>query len=85
MVYRTHYCLVQVEFLGEQGSDTGGFTQEFFRLVGHHATKYMEPSGCFEHNSVALQVQYLGLPYIGQPLHNYAMYLFRSNDANAHM
>ena len=50
----------QVEFLGEQGSDTGGLTREFFRLVGYHATKYLEPSGCFKHNSVALQVQYSG-------------------------
>ena len=85
MVDHTHYCSVQVEFLGEQGSDNRGVTREFFRLVGQHATKYMEPSGCFEHNSVALQVQYLGLSYVGQPLHNYAMYLFRSNDAKPHM
>ena len=71
---------ITAEFLGEQGSDTGGLTREFLRLVGQHATK---PSGCFKHNSVALQVQYLGLSYVGQPLHNYAMYLFRSNSANA--
>ena len=55
------------------------------RIVGHHATKYMEPSVCFKQNSVALLVQYLGLSYVGQLLHNYARYLFRSNDANAHM
>lgn len=49
----------QVEFVGEQGSNTRGLTQEFFRLVGLHAyTKYMEPTGCLIHNSIALQVYY---------------------------
>ena len=48
---------MQVEFLGEDGVDTGGVTQEFFRLIGYHtATKYMESTGCFKHNSLALQV-----------------------------
>ena len=48
---------MQVEFLGEQGSDTGGLTREFFDLVGYHASaKYFEPTGCFKHNSVAFQV-----------------------------
>lgn len=36
---------LQVEFVGEVGSDTGGLTQEFFRLFGKAMTqKYLENS-----------------------------------------
>lgn len=43
--------------MGENGSDSGGLTREFFRLLSYHASlKYMEPTGCFKHNSLALQV-----------------------------
>ena len=66
--------------------DTGGSHQNSFGLwVTMLQSTCMEPSGCLKQNSVALLVQYLGLSYVGQLLHNYAMYLFRSNDANAHM
>lgn len=52
-----YLCSAKVEFLGEQGSDTGGLTREFFRLVAYHtSSRYMENTGCFKHNSVALQV-----------------------------
>ena len=37
LLAHNNYCFNQVEFLGEQGSDTGGLTREFFRLVGYHA------------------------------------------------
>ena len=47
---------IQVLFLGEDGSDGGGLTREFFRLIACHVSKYIEASGCFKHDSVALQV-----------------------------
>ena len=54
-----YLCTAKVEFLGEQGSDTGGLTREFFRLVAYHtSSRYMENTGCFKHNSVALQVTF---------------------------
>ena len=54
-----YLCTAKVEFLGEQGSDTGGLTREFFRLVAYYtSSRYMENTGCFKHNSVALQVTY---------------------------
>ena len=44
-------------FVGEQGSDTGGLTREFFRLIQYSImAKYMEDTGCFRHNAVAYQV-----------------------------
>ena len=46
----------QVTFVGEDGSDGGGLTREFFTLVGRHLEKYIESTGCFKHNSLALQV-----------------------------
>ena len=60
--------------MGEQGSDTGGLTREFFRLVGLHASiKYMEPTGCFKHNSVALIYRYI---IINSILHSYGLSTF---------
>ena len=54
------YCTIQVEFLGEEGIDTGSVTREFFKFVGYHAAfKYFELTGCFKHNYVALQVMLL--------------------------
>ena len=44
-------------FVGERGSDTGGLTREFFRLIQYSIkSKYMEDTGCFRHNAVAYQV-----------------------------
>ena len=44
-------------FVGEQGSDGGGLTREFFKFISFSITsKYMENTGCFMHNSVAYQV-----------------------------
>ena len=43
-------------FLGEEGSDGGGLSREFFRLVAAHSSKYLEATGCFKHNSLALKV-----------------------------
>ena len=41
--------LMQVEFVGEQGSDTGGMTREFFTYVGHAmSTRYLTQTGCFK-------------------------------------
>ena len=46
-----------MEFVGEFGSDTGGLKREFFRLLTRSmAETYMDATGCFQHNSVALQV-----------------------------
>ena len=43
--------------MGEQGADTGGLTREYFRLVFQQMSlKYMQPSGCFKHDSIAYQV-----------------------------
>lgn len=43
--------------MGEAGSDTGGLTREFFRLFARAmASHYLEETGCFKHNAVALQV-----------------------------
>ena len=51
------YIIIQVEFLGEQGTDTGGLTREFYRLIGYHASlKYFENTGCLKHNLIAFQV-----------------------------
>ena len=56
------YMLIQVELFGEQGTDTGGLTREFFRLVGYHISiKYLEPTGYFKHNSLAYQVNIIML------------------------
>ncbi len=53
--------LLQVEFVGETGSDTGGLKREFFRLFSKEfAGKYLEATGCFQHDAVALQVGLLG-------------------------
>ena len=57
--------LVQVVFVGEEGSDTGGLTREFFRLIAYNMkSKYLEKTGCFQHNAIAYQVnkklEYLG-------------------------
>ena len=49
--------------MGEKGSDGGGLTREFFTLMARHFAKYMEPTGCFKNNSLALQV-IMGIVYI---------------------
>ena len=49
---------LQVEFVGELGHDTGGLKREFFRLLSKAISeKYMTPTGCLQHDSVALQVK----------------------------
>jgi len=49
---------LQVEFAGEDGSDTGGLRREFFCLLTKGvAGAYLNATGAFQHNSVALQVQ----------------------------
>lgn len=48
---------LQVEFLGEDGSDTGGLRCEFFTLAfKEFSFKYLEGRGSFKHNAVAYQV-----------------------------
>ena len=43
--------------MAEAGSDTGGLTREFFRLFSKAViSTYLEETGCFKHNAVALQV-----------------------------
>lgn len=42
--------------MGEVGSDVGGLTREFFRLVKHDIGSYIESTGCFKHDSIAFQV-----------------------------
>lgn len=49
--------LLQVSFIGEDGYDNGGLFREFFNLLSKEIiAKYMEPTGTFRHNAVALQV-----------------------------
>ena len=44
--------LFQVEFVGEQGSDTFGMTREFFTYVGHAmSTRYLTRTDCVAYNS----------------------------------
>ena len=45
-----------MEFLGEEGQDTGGLTREFFTLVSKDVAGEYMACGTFRHNSVALQV-----------------------------
>ena len=43
--------------MGEEGSDTGGLTREFFRLLGYAVeAKYFDSEGAFLHNAIAYQV-----------------------------
>ena len=42
---------VQVTFVGEEGSDGGGLTREFFTLLSRHCSKYIEPTGCFKQSA----------------------------------
>lgn len=50
-------CCQQVVFVGEDGTDTGGLTREFFMILGTQMTrKYMNTAGTFLHNAVAYQV-----------------------------
>ncbi len=52
-----------MEFVGEEGSDTGGLTREYFTLIAKSlCPKYMDDKGCFNHNSIALQVSKLLQP-----------------------
>ena len=56
----TYMCayLLQVSFIGEDGDDSGGLTRKFFTLLPKEIlNKYMEPTGVFQHNAVALQVK----------------------------
>ena len=43
--------------MGEAGTDTGGLRREFFRLLTRSLSEtYLNATGGFQHNSVALQV-----------------------------
>ena len=47
----------QVEFIGEEGVDSGGLTREFFQILFQQiASVYLDSTGCFKHNAVAFQV-----------------------------
>ena len=51
------YSQFQVEFVGEDGVDTGGLKREFFSLLFKKFNrKYMHVEGCLKHNAIALQV-----------------------------
>ena len=43
-------------FVGEAGSDVGGLTREFFRLIKYDMSIYIDSTGSLKHNSLALQV-----------------------------
>jgi hypothetical protein len=48
--------MLNVVFVGEEGSDTGGLTREFFRLVSYALkSRYITATGCFRHDAVAYQ------------------------------
>ena len=51
----------QVEFLGEEGNDTGGLTREFFCIIERDVIRQYIDVGTFKHNSVALQVTFNSL------------------------
>ena len=42
-------------FVVEERTDGAGLTREIFTLLARHSVKYIEPTGCFKHNSLALQ------------------------------
>ncbi|XP_019853033.1 PREDICTED: uncharacterized protein LOC109582636 [Amphimedon queenslandica] len=46
---------LNVVFVGEEGSDLGGLTREFFRLLSHDISSYIDCTGCFTHDSLAFQ------------------------------
>ena len=51
------YICIQVEFVGEDGYDTGGLTREFFSWFGSAMSqRFMTSTGTFIHNSIAFQV-----------------------------
>lgn len=55
-----YLCCSKVLYTGEEGSDTGGLTREFFRLIGYSiSSKYLDSAGAFMHNAIAYQVSYL--------------------------
>ena len=46
-----------MDFVAEDGEDTGGITREFFRLLASEIQrKYFSETGCMKHNIVAFQV-----------------------------
>lgn len=48
---------IQVEFIGEDGCDTGGLRREFFSLLARNVTpSFIDDKGVFVHNALALQV-----------------------------
>lgn len=52
-----------MEFVGEEGLDTGGLTREFFSLLQQTVVPtYINEKGSFVHNSVALRVGYTDIP-----------------------
>ena len=64
--------LTQVEFTGEDGTDTGGLRREFFRLLRTDLSgSYLNCTGGFQHNSVALQVYVRTCMYCGMYVHVY--------------
>ena len=49
-----------VEFVGEEGIDSGGLKREFFRLLFQQMQAvYLDSCGCFKHNALAFQVSWL--------------------------
>ena len=47
-----------MEFIGEDGVDTGGLTREYFMLIRNSiAARYLEACGVFRHNATAYQVK----------------------------
>ena len=58
MLPSTCIYIFQVSFIGEDGDDSGGLTREFFTLLPKEIlNQFMEPTGVFRHNAVALQVK----------------------------
>jgi hypothetical protein len=52
-----YYLLIQVEFAGENGSDSGGLSREFFTVIARDASRtFLEVTGVFRHNVAALKV-----------------------------
>lgn len=63
MVILCIFC--KVSFIGENGTDGGGLTREFFTIFGKDlARKYIETTGTFRHNAMALQARLFVINYI---------------------
>ena len=59
-----------MEFVGEEGIDTGGLTREFFSLFERSVTPpYITVNGSFVHDSIALRYSHDTFNYLSVSLY----------------